>query len=654
LWRRKFGADRAAIGRRVILNGISREVVGILPKEFEMDRPADAWTPVIVSADEIRRRFQHRFRMYGRLKPGISVNMAQQDMDRINNELKRQHPTTNAFGVRVVPYGDDRVGSIRGSMTLLWLAAGLVLLIACANVANLMLARATSRQREVSIRAALGASRYRLIRQMLAESLTLAFAGAIAGVAVAIGGLQMMLPLLPANLPGRNAIGVSVPTLLFTVAAAVVTGVLFGLSPALQAARASAAEALRQRSPAGAAGGKRLRGALVVFEIALSVMLLVGGGLLLRTLFRVLQNDPGLNPANVVTMAVGLPSTGRYKQPAEGLAYFKRVTEGIAALPGVEAAGAVNRLPLSGALGTGPMSVEGDPKPPAKTPIVDWRFATPDYFRAMGIPMVAGRGITERETADAPQVVVIDDKLAATYWPKQDPIGKRLKLGNYHGEAPWITVVGVVHTVRHDGLDAESLGQAYRPYLQYPIHNLPSNNMAIVARVHGSAESSIDRIRRAVLAVDPDQAPYDVRTMESVVATSVAPRKFSATLVGFFALLALTLASVGVYGVISYLVALRTNEIGIRMALGASPSDIVKLIGGQTAGLAIAGLALGVVGSLAMAGPMKALLFGVSAFDGWSFAIAVGLVGFVAALATVQPARRAIRVDPVTALTAER
>jgi predicted permease len=592
--------------------------------------------------------------MYGRLKPGVSVSRAQQDMDRINNQLKRQYPLTNTFGIRVVAYSEDRVGAIRRSLNFLWMAAGLVLLIACANVANLLLARATSRQREVAIRAALGASRYHLIRQMMAESLTLALIGAAGGVAVAAGGLQLILPLLPANLPGRGAIRLNTSTLLYTIAAALVTGVLFGLSPARQAARAFAAEALRSRSTAGVSGGKRLRSALVVFEIALSVMLLVCGGLLLRTLQRVLQNDPGLNPAHVVTMIVGLPTTGRYKQSEVVTGYFQRATERISALPGVEAAGAVNRLPLSGALGQGPMSVEGHPTPPSQTPTVDWRSVTPDYFRAMGIAMIAGRGVTEHDTLAAQQVVVIDDKLAARHWPRQDPIGKRVKLGNYDADLPWLTIVGVVHTVRHDGLDMESLGQAYRPFLQYPIHLLNVNSMAIVARVRGPAAASVDRIRREVLEVDPDQPPYDIRTMESVVARSVAPRIFSATLVGFFAILALTLASIGVYGVISYLVALRTNEIGIRMALGASPFDVVKLIGGQTAGLAAIGLAVGMAGSFALAGSMKAMLFGISPFDPLSFVMAAALVGLVAVLATLAPARRAIRVDPVTALTAER
>ncbi|MEO8025060.1 MAG: ABC transporter permease [Bryobacteraceae bacterium] len=654
LWRRRFGADPNAVGRRVIVNGVARTLIGILPAGFELGRAAEAWTPQVPGAAEIQRRFQHRYRMFGRLKPGVSLEQAQQDFERMNNEFKKLYPRTNAHGVHLVRYDEDRVRDVRGSLTLLWLASGLVLVIACANVASLLMARATGRQREVAIRAALGASRFRLLRGMLAESALLSLVGGAAGIGVAAGGLRLVAPLLPANLPSRDAIGIDGATLLFTLAAAVVTGVLFGMSPALQAAGASAAESLRQRSPAASGSGRRLRSALVVFEIALSVMLLVGGGLLLRTLLRVLDSDPGLDPSHVVTMVVSLPSTGRYAQPEAAAAYFQNATERIAQLPDVVASGAVNRLPLSGTLGSGPMSVEGHPTPPANTPTVNWRSATPDYFRALGIAMIAGRGISAHDSADAQQVVVIDDKLARTYWPNQDPIGKRVKLGNYDGDATWITVVGVVHTVRHDGLDVESLGHAYRPYLQYPVHKLPASSMAIVARVRGSAEGSAERIRRELLSVDSDQPPFDVRSMESVVASSVAPRRFSATLVGFFALLALVLASIGVYGVISYLVALRTNEIGIRMALGASPFDVARLIGGQTAALALTGLSLGLGGSLALAQSMRAFLFGVTPFDAISFGAAALAVVLVSLLATAQPARRAMRVDPVRALTAER
>jgi putative ABC transport system permease protein len=625
----------------------------VLPAGFEYpDHPAEAWAPLVPPPAEVQQRFLHRYTMLARLKPGVTIERAREDLGLINARLKREYPNTNAQDLGIMPLSEQRVASSKAGLVLLMAAVGLVLLIACANVASLLLARATARQKEIAIRAALGASRGRLLRQVLTESVLLALAGGTAGIGVAYWSLQAISGLLPANLPGRDAIAIDPTTLAFALAASILTGILFGISPALHASRATAADALRQRSNAGSRRSLRLRAGLVVAEVAVSVVLLVGGALLLRSFVHVMATNPGIDAHNVLSMQLALPRT-RYQKPEQVTRFFSELLRRLSETPGVESAGIVNRLPLNGSLGAGPMGIEGRTFPPNDLPVIDVRSASPDYFRAMGIAVLDGRALADTDVPGSLQVAVIDDRIAARLFPGENPIGRRVRVGLQIESNPWVTIIGIVRNVRHDGLEKESRGQVYLAYRQYPVHGLNYNNYALVLRTAIAPAGMNEVVRRTILQVDPDQTAFEALTMDEILSRSVAPRRFQTLLVAAFALLALALASFGLYAVIAYSVTLRTPEIGVRIALGAGTGDVLALVAGETARLAAAGLALGLAGAAVLTRWLAGLLFGVSRLDLSAFAAAGILVGVVAVLATLAPALRAVRVDPSRAFAAE-
>jgi len=652
-WARRFGSDPSMVGTRVVLGGIPRNIVGILPPDFEVpDRPADVWVPLAPAPTEIQARFQHRYRMYGLIKPGITLARAREDFTAVNRQLMQEHPSTNSFDVHMLPWMEQRTAASKAGLWIIMAAVGLLLLIACANVANLILARSTARQKEMAIRVALGAGRFRILRQVLTESITLSVTGGIVGVFAAYWSVKSLGSWLPATLPGRAAIRLDLTTLAFALAISVITGILFGLSPALHTVRAGATEVLRQRSSADDRGSLRLRALLVMTEVAVSVILLVGGGLLVHSFLRVLGTDSGIDARNVLSMRIALPRA-RYSNPQKVIHFYEDLLQRLQTTTGVVSVGIVNALPLSGMLGTGPMNIEGRTFAPSDVPTVDWRPTSTDYFQTMGIPLIAGRGLAEYDTADAMQVAVADDKIAARYWPHENPIGRRIKLGSPDSQAPWMTIVGIVRNVRHDGLEQESRGQVYRPFRQYPVHGLPYWNYVLVIRTRGAAQTLAGAARRAILAVDPDQTAFEVRTMEDVLSRSVAPRRFQTTLVGGFAALALILASLGLYAVIAYSVTLRVPEIGIRMALGASRADILRLIAGSTAKVAGVGIILGLGAAVLLSRAIESQLYGVRARDFVSFGSAFVITMVVVMLASLAPMRRAVAIDPATTLRGE-
>ncbi len=652
-WQTRFGGRREIVGSRVSVGGAPGSIVGVLPPGFEYpDRPAEAWVPLVPTPSEVQERFQHRYRIVARRKADVPLQRVSEEFQAINAQIKLVYPKVNNFGMLVEPLSEQRVAASKSGLVLLMAAVGLVLLIACANVASLLLARATSRQKEISIRAALGASRGRLLRQVLTESLLLALAGGVAGIAVAYWSLQAITGLLPANLPGRDSIAIDAMTLAFAVTASLLTGMLFGVSPALNASHSSAADALRQRSNSGSRTSLRLRSALVVAEVAISAILLVGGGLLLRSFLRVISVDSGLETQNVLSMSFSLPRP-RYAKAEATTRFFDELLRRLKDTPGVESAGIVNRLPLNGSLGTGPMGIEGRPYTAEDIPVVDVRSASEDYFSTLGIKLLDGRGFAETDTAQSTQVALIDDRVAARYWPGENPLGRRLKIGQQRDDNPYSQIVGIVRTVHHDGLDKESRGQVYIPHRQYPVHGLNVNLYSLVVRTAGNPGAMSEAVRRVILQVDPDQTAFEVQPMDQLLDRSLAPRRFQTLLVAAFAALALALASFGLYAVIAYSVTLRTPEIGVRVALGAGVGDVLALVASETARLVAAGLVLGLAGAALLTRWLEGLLFGVSRLDVTAFVAAGAIVALVALLATLAPARRALRVDPSRALAAE-
>jgi putative ABC transport system permease protein len=652
LWQRRFSADPGIIGQQLTLNNQRVTVVGVTPPGFQFGAEADVTVPISSQAERFRvRGADPGIRpVIARLKPGMSVQQAQTELNLIAARLEQQYPESNK-GRRVVvtPLHEAIVGNVRQPLLILLGAVGLVLLIACANVANLLLVRASSRQKEMAVRVALGASRATLVRQLLTESLLLAALGAALAILLAFWGTSLIATQLPDSIPRLQEARVDAPVLIFTLTISLLTGLLFGLFPALQASRPNLTEGLKEGERGSSGPRQRLRSTLVVAEVALTLTLLVGAGLLVQSFRRVLEVDPGFTPNNLLTMQVSV-SNPDGQQIAN---FFERLQQNVRNLPGIKSVAVSNGLPL-GTVNHPTFLIEGRPMPENNKPNGQRYTVSPDYFQTMGIALIKGRLFTAEDTRDSQQVIVIDEALAQKYFPNEDPIGKRLK----HGPTtPSLEIVGVVRHVEPYSLDGQSsdVAQFYTNFNQTSLQLLPGGVRRINVLVRTEAEplSLVSAVRAQIAVLNKDQAVFNVRTMEQAVTQSIAPRRFSMLLLTVFALVALALASLGIYGLLSYAVAQRTREIGVRMALGAQSGDVVKLVMGQGMKHALIGVAIGLVASLALTRTMKTLLFGVSATDPITFAAIALLLTVVALLACWIPARRATKVDPLIALRSE-
>ncbi len=654
LWTRAFGANPGVVGSTFRVDAVPMTVVGVMPQGFAYPDDSEVWTPLSFTADDLspNNRGSHYLEVLARIEPGVSIAHARADMDRVSKtiiEQNRDYPYEKVgFRILLNPLLEDTVGDVKASLWIIMAAVALVLLIACANVANLLLARASNRQRETAVRVAVGAGSARLMRQLLTESALLALLGGLAGLALTPVALRGLLALTADSLPRIAQTRIDAWALAFTLGASLATGILFGLAPALHARRAGPFDLLKSGRGGPMTPSHRIRGALVIGEAALSLLLLAGAGLLLRSFLQILRVDPGFRPEGVLTLQVALPET-QYSKPQQVRTFYNDLLERVRRLPGVQAAGAVNLLPLGGQNGSGTVTMDSTAVPLDQTAVeTDWRRATPGYFEALGIPLIQGRFFDERDIESSPPVAIIDETLAQTFWPNQDPLGKRLHRGPITGKTPWSTVVGVVRHVHNRTLEARSRVEAYWPATQ-----VPANAMTVVVRASGNPMNLAPAIRSEVFALNNELPVYKIRTMDAVIGDSVARRKVALVLLGMFAGLALLMASVGVYGVTSYTVNLRRPEIGLRMALGARPGQMLVLLMWQGISLTLAGLGIGLVVSFGMTRLMGSMLFSVRPTDPLALGAAAGILCLVAALATLIPARRAMKVDPMVALRYE-
>jgi putative ABC transport system permease protein len=646
LWRRRFGADPAVIGKTVKVEGEACAVIGVMPDGFNFPNNAEAWAPIAPS----QTRNNAYLNVVARLRPGATQAQAQAELATIARRLEQELPQQNQkWDVNLVPLQERVVGNARSSLLIFMGAVSFVLLIACANAANLLLARASARQKEMAVRAALGASRLRVIRQLLTESLLLALAGGGLGLPLAFGILKLLLAFAPKEIPRLNAIGIDLWALGFTLSLSVLTGVIFGLAPALHASRADLNSTLKEGGTpaAGGASRRRLRGLLVVAEVSMALVLLIGAGLLLKSFTRLRETKLGFNPDHVLTASVTLPEV-THPTAAQVKAYYQQALARISARPEAQAAGLVNSLPLGGAGVQGGLTVEGESteRPGVRASKV---AVGGDYFRALGVPLLKGRAFDDRDTAESPAVVIISETLARSLWPNEDPLGKRINIG-FSGET-WREVVGVVGDVRQMELGAPPAMALYQQYQQVPERRRWFvEEMTFVIRTSAEPQSFVAGLRSELQAVDRELPLHSVATMEQVVAKSVADPRFYTLLLGSFSALALILAAAGIYSVISYSVMQRTHEIGVRMALGAQAGAILRLVVRQGMGLTLAGLAIGLGGSFALTRLLSGFLYQVSVTDPATFALLSLSLAAVALVACWIPARRATKVDPLVAL----
>jgi predicted permease len=667
VWRRRFGADPAIIGQKVTLDDAPATIIGVMPPGFQLPTQyagagAEIWAPLQLDPGIDRsERGWHWVDVMARLRPGVDIKSASLEVAALARRMRDTYPNEykQDFGGFAVLAADDLVGEIRPAILVLLGAVGLLLLIACANVAGLLLARAEARQREIAVRTALGAGAGRLVRQLLTESVVLALAGGLLGALLADWGVRALVAAAPPTLPRLAAVHTDGWVLGFTLMVSVLTGVLFGLAPAIQASRPDLTVALAEGGRSGSSAGRqRFRRGLVVAQIALALMLVTSAGLLIRSFVRMRGVDPGFDPSHLLSAEVEL-SPVRYDTPAKVRAFFAQLVQRLDAIPGVRSAAAVRALPMTGRLEIGDWSfvVEGrysNPPVPADRITADWQTLTPGYFETLRIPLLQGRSIEAQDQADGTPVVVVNRALARVAWPDQDPIGQRILLGGGKVDSVWRTVVGVVGDVRHRGLTAAPRPEMYLPHAQFPMGSgTPERTLRVVLRAQGDPNALTAPLRAALAELDPAVPLVDVQTMEHAMGEWAAERRLTMILVAAFAGLALTLGAVGVYGVMAHLVVQRTREIGIRIALGAVPREILALVIGQGAWLAVVGVALGVVGALAASRLLGRLLFEVPPTDPATYAgTAITLLG-VAGLAALIPALRATGTDPVEALRSE-
>lgn len=654
LWQRRFGGDPGIVGKALTINGESYTVIGVLPANFQFAlRPADLWIPYQPTQNQLTRRFMHGTNLIARLKGDKTVADAQSELTLISGRIEQQFNDSHAgVSARLVPLQEEVVGNVRPILLVLLGAVGFVLLIACANVASLLLTRSLSRQKEVAIRTALGANRWRVIRQLMTESLLLSLVGGAAGLVIAYWGVPALVAVLPQSqlnaMPFLKSLHLDAGILAFSFGLSLLTGLVFGLAPALQSTRLDLNEVLKEGGRNASAGVKhRLRSAMVVTEIALAVVLLIGAGLMMKSLLRLLQTNVGFKTENVLTMTVILPPS-KYTDNNKQIAFNDQLRERVQSLPGVIGAGTVNILPLN-AGNTTRFYIDGDPVPaPGKEVESNIRTVSDDYFKALGVPLLAGRMFDARDTADKPGVVIIGKTIADRMFAGRDPVGMHLRYSSFAGNPDLI--VGVVGDVKITGLD-----EALKPVLYYPFRQSSSTFANLVTRTEGDPNALANSIRTEVRNLEPDAAILNVRTMDEMISQTPASfmRRFPALLISIFAGVALLLASIGIYGVVSYSVSQQTHYIGVRMALGAKPSDILKLVLRQGLVLALLGVGIGVVAAFGLMRLLRTLLYEVSTSDIGTFSIVTGTLFVVALLACYLPARRATKVDPLVALRYE-
>ena len=653
-WKRLFGGNPGVLGKTIELNQRPYEIIGVMGPEFRWPRQVDLWTPLGLAPDAYseQNRFNENYFTVARMNPGVSLPQAnayiQVLVDRVREANGRisGYARSSQWGMFAVPMTDFVAGDSRKPMLVLLGAVGFVLLIACSNIAGLMVARTAGRAKEIAVRAALGAGRWQLIRQVMAESLLLALGGAVLGLAIADAGARLLLLIAPENSSLGLDARLDSRVLLFTIAVAIVSGILFGLAPAWQIARFSPYEILKAsgQSVTASHGRQTLRAALVVGEAALAVVLLAGAGLFLRSLARLQDVKPGFQPQGVMTATLSLPRT-QYKEPEKQIVFYRAILERLESARGVKSAALAIPLPFSGDGGSASFGIEGRVAPPGDPgPHGDLRYVSPGYFEALQIPLKSGRYFGAQDRQGTEPVVVIDENLARQYWPNEDPLNKHMRRGG--PRTPWSTIVGVVGHVNHSDLAGDTGKGVY----YYCLFQQPIPMTSIVLKTQGDPASLASAIRQAVREVDPNQPVSRLKTMQDMVQSSLAPRQFAVRLLGFFALVALFMAALGLYGVISYSVAQRTQEIGVRMALGAQARSLIALVVGQGLRLAALGVVIGLILATVLSRMLQSQFFGVSAFDPVTFAsIAAVLLG-AASLASYLPARRAAKVDPLRAL----
>jgi putative ABC transport system permease protein len=629
-----------------------------MPPEFEFrfgGPPRLLWVPIFYTEGD-RERSSHSFFAIARLKPNVTMEQARARMNTIGLALAQQYPKDNpGMSATVEPMSEFGMDDQRSTLLTLLAVAGCVLLIACVNVANLLMARGAMRQRELALRAALGATRARTVRQLLTESLLLACVGGLMGTLVAIWSSNLLLKILPNNLrdvPFRslNDISIDYKVLAFTWCVTCLTGIIFGLAPALIFSKRNVNEALQEGNRgATAGGGARLRQALVVLEVALAMVVLTGAGLMMQSMRRVLSVEPGFNPTNVLAMNMSLPQENLYYSPPVHPQFARELQEKVGSIPGVVAVSAVSHLPIGGGNAGRGFVIEGQPDPGSgNRPNAGYSVVCPNYFQTMEIKLISGREFTEQDSQSAPGVIVINEALAKRYWPNENPVGKRIKLGSFDSTGPWLTVVGIAQDVKHNGLDRQPGRAFYRPYNQaaWPV-------MTIVVRTVTGAAAFINPIKQALARIEPDRAVSGIRTMDEVLYNSLGSRRYPMLLLLAFSFVALMLAAVGISGVVSFSVTQRTREIGIRMALGAHPRNVLRLVLNRSMGAALMGIGLGLAGSFALTRFLTSMLFDVKPMDPVVLGTVAAILVGVALFACYLPARRATKVDPVIALRCE-
>jgi putative ABC transport system permease protein len=656
LWQRRFNSDPEILGRTIAVNAKSYTVVGIMPPNFQFYRPGDLWAPLVFSPQEANRRTLGNLIVVARLKPTVSFQQAHAEMKSISLRLAQEHPATNeGVTVNMITLQESIIGHMRQPLLILLAAVGFVLLIACANVANLLLARAASREKEIAVRAALGAGRGRIVRQLLSESVLLGLIGGVFGLLLAlwlIGGLTSAVPPSANLIPRSNEIAVDGWALAFASVISVLTGIAFGFAPALQLSKPDLNRTLKEesRGSAGSNRGRRLRGVLVVCGVVFSLVLLIGAGLMIKSFLRLANVNLGFDPRNSLAMQLSLLQS-RYSTDAKVNSFYTEVLDKINGLPEVEQVGAVSNLPLGGSNKIRMFDIEGRPAPPPGQDgaIANFRIATPGYFDALRIRLLRGRDLTDSDNGNSPGVAIINDQMATRYFPNEDPLGKRIRrIAGPGQDLPWLEIVGIVGDVRHSSVDAKPSPEVYVPLLQNS-----SRDMTLVVRSQVDPQYLASTVRQQVLRTDKDQPTFNVKTMEQVVGESMFINRFSMYLLGVFAAVALVLAAVGIYGVMSYSVSQRTREIGIRVALGAKPLDVIKMVIKRGMLLALIGIGIGLFVAYMVGRFVASLLYGVSEKDIVTFTVSAVVLMLVAFISSYIPARRATRVDPIVALRYE-
>jgi len=656
LWQTRYGGDRQIINHDILLNGEKFSVVGVMPSGFQfLDKEVRLWVPLALSAEELANRGGHYLNIVARLKPGVGLSQAQADMNAVMRRIVNDNPRETfdgKLGAIVIPLRDQLVSDARGSLVVLLVAVAFVLLIACANVAGLLLARAVGRRREVALRMALGAGRARVIRQLLTESLLLSLVAGVLGTLLAYWSFSFLQGLVPAEMALSTSLTLDTRILVFTILVSIVTGIVFGLVPALQAARVDLNEALKQGGTRTTSSG-RLRSALIVFEVALSVVLLIGAGLLIQTLFQIFQQYSILKPEKVLTLRTELPRA-KAKEPQQRNQFLQQVLERVEHLPGVESAGYTTSIPLSWKGGTNGFYPEGLKAPvPGMAYDANHRQVSANYLQTMNIPLRQGRYFDARDNAQAIPVAIVNETMARQYWPGENALGRRFKLGDPDDkDAPWIQIVGVVGDIRQMGLDEPVKAEMYFPYEQIKDQSWYTPR-DLVIRTSSETSSLVGSVRQVIREVDPDQPVSNIATMSEVLSSEAAERRMGMIMLVGFAALALLLASLGIYGVLAYFVTQHTSEIGVRQALGATPRNILFLVLKKGMGLTLLGIVIGLAGSFALTRLMSSLLFGVKASDPLTFVTVPLVLGLVALFACLIPARRATRIDPLVALRYE-